>query len=59
MKTRQILAVKRRAMKARLAGNIPLALALERWVDHSVSLMKPAQKQRCEDALTELEGEGL
>jgi hypothetical protein len=59
MKTRQILAVKRRAMKARLAGNIPMALYLEAWVDRSVALMKPAQKQRCEDALTELEGEGL
>ena len=56
MKTSKVLAVKRKAMKARLAGNISLALTLEEWVDRSVSLMKPAQKQRCEDALTEMEG---
>jgi hypothetical protein len=55
MKTSKVLAVKRRAMKARLAGNIPLALYLEGWVDRSVGLMKPAQKERCEDALTEME----
>lgn len=56
MKTAKVLAVKKRAMKARLLGNISLAVCLEDWVDRSVALMKPAQKQRCEDALTELEG---
>jgi hypothetical protein len=57
MRTAIVLKFKRRAVKARLDGYIAQALHLEESIDRWVSLMKPAQRQRCEDALTEMEGE--